>query len=321
MPLAPMGCEVQVHEKTDKRGSWAYHSVDGWYLNTSPEHYRVHRCYIKSTHNERLSDTVQFQHKSITNPSLTPADKLMNAIANCKEAIQGKIFNSSDRDVQDLKQLLHQAETQITAINATNTRLPRVQNTDQHTVPRVPNNDRPSITTRQHTAEIFHSTTAQRVIRAATTKTKARRRQQPTPPVYLPNQPPALSTRSKVRQAHTTTTTIGRHSSRLRQPTKSSLQRNRQQALSAQLQTPKGRKTFIQQYKLMEKEVEKAMMVLDEESGRMLKYKDLLRHPKYKKQWSISAADEFGRLAQGVGGRIKKPTDTNKTCPKTGKKM
>jgi hypothetical protein len=33
MPLAPMGCEVQVHEKTDKRGSWAYHSVDGWYLS------------------------------------------------------------------------------------------------------------------------------------------------------------------------------------------------------------------------------------------------------------------------------------------------
>ena len=34
MPLAPMGCEAQVHEKTDKRGMWAYHSVDGWYLAT-----------------------------------------------------------------------------------------------------------------------------------------------------------------------------------------------------------------------------------------------------------------------------------------------
>ncbi len=34
MPLAPMGCEAQVHEKTDKRGTWAYHSVDGWYLFT-----------------------------------------------------------------------------------------------------------------------------------------------------------------------------------------------------------------------------------------------------------------------------------------------
>jgi hypothetical protein len=25
MPLAPMGCEAQVHEKTNKRGTWAYH--------------------------------------------------------------------------------------------------------------------------------------------------------------------------------------------------------------------------------------------------------------------------------------------------------
>ena len=28
MPLAPMGCEAQVHEKTDKYGTWAYDSVD-----------------------------------------------------------------------------------------------------------------------------------------------------------------------------------------------------------------------------------------------------------------------------------------------------
>ena len=41
--LAPMGCDVQVHEKTDKRGTWAFHSVDGWYLSTSPEHYCTYR--------------------------------------------------------------------------------------------------------------------------------------------------------------------------------------------------------------------------------------------------------------------------------------
>ena len=39
MPLAPMGCKVQVHKKTDKRGTFSYHSVDGWYLATSDEHY------------------------------------------------------------------------------------------------------------------------------------------------------------------------------------------------------------------------------------------------------------------------------------------
>jgi hypothetical protein len=36
MLLAPMGCEAQVHEKTNKCGTWAYHLVDGWYLFMSP---------------------------------------------------------------------------------------------------------------------------------------------------------------------------------------------------------------------------------------------------------------------------------------------
>ena len=75
MPLAPMGCEVQVHGKSDSWGTWAFHSVDGWYLATSPEHYRTHSCHIKSTQRERLSDTVHFKHKNITNPSLLHADK------------------------------------------------------------------------------------------------------------------------------------------------------------------------------------------------------------------------------------------------------
>ncbi|KAL7527518.1 hypothetical protein ACHAWF_002206 [Thalassiosira exigua] len=60
MSLAPMGCKVQVHEKTDKRGTWSFHSVDGWHLATSPEHYRTHRCHIKSTQSERLSNTMHF---------------------------------------------------------------------------------------------------------------------------------------------------------------------------------------------------------------------------------------------------------------------
>jgi hypothetical protein len=89
MPLAPMGCEAQVHEKTDKRNTWAYHWVDGWYLFTSPEHYHTHNCHIKHTKSERLSDTVQFQHKRITNPTITHADKVMHALANCVKALQG----------------------------------------------------------------------------------------------------------------------------------------------------------------------------------------------------------------------------------------
>ena len=29
MPLASMGCEVQVHKKSNSQGTWAFHSVDG----------------------------------------------------------------------------------------------------------------------------------------------------------------------------------------------------------------------------------------------------------------------------------------------------
>eukprot|EP00804_Cyclotella_cryptica_P021956 CCRYP_000903-RA/>CCRYP_000903-RA protein AED:0.16 eAED:0.16 QI:0/0/0/1/1/1/4/0/960 len=36
MPLAPMGCNAQVHEKTDSRGTWAFHSVDGWCQQPTP---------------------------------------------------------------------------------------------------------------------------------------------------------------------------------------------------------------------------------------------------------------------------------------------
>jgi hypothetical protein len=89
MPLAPMGCEAQVHKKTDKCGTWAYHLVNGGYLFTSPEHYPTHNCHIKHTKSEQLSNTVQFQHKCITNPSIMHANKVMQALAECVKAIQG----------------------------------------------------------------------------------------------------------------------------------------------------------------------------------------------------------------------------------------
>jgi hypothetical protein len=68
MSLAPMGGEAQVHEKTNKRGTWAYNLINRWYLFTLPEHYHTHNCHIKHTKSKRLSNTVQLQHKHITNP-------------------------------------------------------------------------------------------------------------------------------------------------------------------------------------------------------------------------------------------------------------
>ena len=56
--------------------------------------------------------------------------------------------------------------------------------------------------------------------------------------------------------------------------------------------------------------VHQAMAVMDLETGQLLNYRQLFRSAKYKKQWSTSSANKFGRLANGVGNRIKNPTNT-----------
>mmetsp|Transcript_9103 Transcript_9103/g.13091 ORF Transcript_9103/g.13091 Transcript_9103/m.13091 type:complete len:104 (+) Transcript_9103:736-1047(+) len=48
-PLAPLGCEVLVHEATARRSSWRQHAKRGWSLGTSAEHYRSHLIFVKDT--------------------------------------------------------------------------------------------------------------------------------------------------------------------------------------------------------------------------------------------------------------------------------
>ena len=124
MPLATMGCEVQVHKKADKWGTWAYHSINSWYLLTSPEHYRTHVCHIKHTNSERLSDTVQFIHKNITNPLLTHADKIMRALSHCIQALKGAEATTTEQELRDIRQLIDVTQAHLQANNAA---LPRVQ--------------------------------------------------------------------------------------------------------------------------------------------------------------------------------------------------
>ena len=49
MPLVPMGCAVQFHIKPNRRRSWGEYSSNGWYLMTSPDHYRCHYIFVKAT--------------------------------------------------------------------------------------------------------------------------------------------------------------------------------------------------------------------------------------------------------------------------------
>eukprot|EP00804_Cyclotella_cryptica_P028277 CCRYP_014613-RB/>CCRYP_014613-RB protein AED:0.36 eAED:0.36 QI:0/0/0/1/0/0/2/0/471 len=95
MPLAPMGCADQFHIKPDKRKTWGEHSMDGWYLKTSPEHYRCHIVFVKKTQSKLVTDTVFFKHKYITQPEVKPADVIIKAYNDLKAALQG-MKNAND---------------------------------------------------------------------------------------------------------------------------------------------------------------------------------------------------------------------------------
>jgi len=95
--------------------------VDGWYLATSPEHYRVHNCYVKTTQAEQLTDTIQFKHKNITNPTISPHDKIMLALANCKMALKGMMDDNSNQQMEELQTIVNNAQAHLNQQQTTNT--------------------------------------------------------------------------------------------------------------------------------------------------------------------------------------------------------
>jgi hypothetical protein len=55
----------------------------------------------------------------------------------------------------------------------------------------------------------------------------------------------------------------------------------------------------------MENEVQQVLAVMEKDTGWLLNYQQLICNPKYKIAWNLSAGNEFGCSAQGVGNSIK----------------
>ncbi len=85
-----MGCAVQIHKSSEQRGTWAANTINGWYLQTSPEHYQCHQIYVKKTKSERISDTVFFKHRYLTQPTVTSADTIIKALGELTHALKGR---------------------------------------------------------------------------------------------------------------------------------------------------------------------------------------------------------------------------------------
>ena len=105
MPLAPMGCAVQLYQGSEKQTSWEANTIDGWYLQTSPQHYCCYVIHLKQTRSERVSDAVFFKTKYITQPTLTPADVITKALNDLTQALKGKSNQQGFDQIEALTKL------------------------------------------------------------------------------------------------------------------------------------------------------------------------------------------------------------------------
>ena len=101
------------HIKPNRCRTWGEHSMDGWYLQTSPEHYRCHIVFVKKTQAKRVTDTLFFKHKYLTQPEVTPADMIIKAYSDLTSALHD-ITNTRDDTQMDLYNKFNNNSNQAT---------------------------------------------------------------------------------------------------------------------------------------------------------------------------------------------------------------
>jgi hypothetical protein len=274
MPLAPMGCAVQFHIKPSRRKTFGEHSEDGFYLKTSEEHYRTHIIFVKKTRAKRLADTVFFKHKYITQPTITPADAIVNAFNKLRQTIQGIQHSKEDAQYEAIERIMQQAQQQPIQ-QAEQVNIPRVERELTEQVPRVRFAEEPA-SPKEPQERLVVAWPKEQIVQPSKSPTP-----KPKPilkePKYIAK-PDSIAERVKAKRQQPETT----------------------QTESIAERVARRRR---------ERKVEVAHAVLDQETGQLLEYRQLLKHPRFKELWNRSGADEFGRLAQGIKGRVK-ATDT-----------
>jgi hypothetical protein len=86
-PFLPIGMELLVHIKLHKQRTYAQHCDKGYVIGTLFEHYQCQKIWMKDTHATRVSGAVWFKHKYLTNPSVTPEDRIVAALGRLAKTL------------------------------------------------------------------------------------------------------------------------------------------------------------------------------------------------------------------------------------------
>ena len=104
-PLGPLGCRVIIHKKVGARYTWDFRGNDGWGVGVSTEHYRCQRVVAKATKAEQISDTVEFRHQYLTQPTITYDDRVLHGMQNLTGALKDAPTVACDTQLQAIAEL------------------------------------------------------------------------------------------------------------------------------------------------------------------------------------------------------------------------
>jgi hypothetical protein len=290
-PLHPLGCKVQAFNDTKTRRSWEENSKDGYYVGTSMHHHRTYNVWIKTTRAIQNTDTVYFQHTYITKPTVTKADIVADAATKLIKAIKGNyaaVHNETELDALDrLAQIFLDATKKLSGTEIETTpeeQVPRVQ-TNPTTQQQKTNHTEPPPRVRTVDNDLPH------LIPADDSEDETNGNDTSTDDEdneYEP--PPAYHTRAQAAKHKTF------HSNVTREAILTAVEMSFKQLNPAKL----AQRQFPLQVLC-----EIAGAVMDDETGELMEYRQLMKNTKYKETWGRAFGNEIGRLAQGIPDRVK----------------
>jgi hypothetical protein len=265
-PFAPLGCKVEAHVTPAIRETWAPHTTSGYYIGNAEEHYRCHRIYISDTKSKRICETVFFKHKYLTMPTITPADAILKAADNLVDAICNQIpKNSATADAVEQLMEVFKIQAEKATCKAAAQRVLRERAFAQRV-----------------------DAEAKATVTAPTSSLPELEVEYPNTTEESPSNIPVIS-------------------------------QDNDDAPSANTQSQRQNRTLTQDYMLHMMEIpgytapftarqaasrqyplqflcDFAYAVLDDDTGDLLEYRHLIKHPKHKDTWSKSFGKEIRRL-------------------------
>jgi hypothetical protein len=296
-PLAPLGTNAVIHERPQQRRTFGDHGREGWYIGPAMHHYRHYTIFVTTTRGDRVSNTVAFFPTKVTMPKTSSQDRLAVAIEEITHVVTNKPHFAApfihmgepiNAMLAQLSDILTPATPQTPQPLQTARGVPRVQvpAPETATAPRV-------AAANTRVPDPSPPAPAPRVQKEPSPSTEP---STPAPAPRVQTLPITTAPTPRVGKQHRAPPSLTSHlrESNYWRP----LQRRR---IGRTRPTPTGYAYAIDKIEQQEYEHNNpqllehhAYAITDEATGEQLEYRHLLKHPKYRVIWLVSAANEFG---------------------------